>query len=308
MLIANPPSINFQQLHSARAARSNAPEMANPTSDNAIDLSEESSDPKLFLLKRLVEGMSGKKINTSKGVASSSGTATGSAFASVSTSQLTYTRSAQGIQFASTSVSASMSMTMSASQEQGSRETSSEFARGTERRSTQRLSLSQGENLKDPLILNFNHDSAQLGSDNFSVDMDNDGVFELIPQVKNGSAYLVFDKDGNGVIDRGAELFGPQTGDGFSELAIYDHDSNGMIDKDDPIYQKLMVLSFDDQGNQVLEKLDDKGVEKIFLESIKTSNSIIENNQLRGVAQKTAAFVDTGGQVHTIQHVDVVVT
>ncbi|MDA3847001.1 MAG: hypothetical protein PF505_10755 [Vallitaleaceae bacterium] len=45
--------------------------------------------------------------------------------------------------------------------------------------------------------------------------------------VKSGSGFLSIDKNQDGIINDGTELFGPATGNGFLELAAFDDDENG---------------------------------------------------------------------------------
>lgn len=56
-----------------------------------------------------------------------------------------------------------------------------------------------------------------------------------------GSGFLALDRNQNGVVDDGSELFGTQSGDGFAHLALYDQDSNGWIDANDPVFDKLRI-------------------------------------------------------------------
>lgn len=61
--------------------------------------------------------------------------------------------------------------------------------------------------------------------------MDCDGKQEEISKLNAGCGYLALDKNGDGVINDGNELFGVKTGDGFYELSKYDSDLNGWIDE-----------------------------------------------------------------------------
>jgi len=64
-------------------------------------------------------------------------------------------------------------------------------------------------------------------------------------------AWLVLDRDGDGVINDGSEMFGnatpqpqPATGtlrNGFLALAQYDDDRNGLIDEKDPVFAELRL-------------------------------------------------------------------
>ena len=73
----------------------------------------------------------------------------------------------------------------------------------------------------DPLVINFGRSSVALGQDKFEFDLDNDGQTEMISFVAPGSGFLALDINGDGIINNGGELFGPQTGNGL-ELARYD--------------------------------------------------------------------------------------
>ena len=59
--------------------------------------------------------------------------------------------------------------------------------------------------------------------------------------VGSGSGLLALDKNGDGIINNGTELFGPNTQDGFSELSKYDSDGNGWIDENDSVYDNLRI-------------------------------------------------------------------
>ncbi len=79
----------------------------------------------------------------------------------------------------------------------------------------------------DPLVINLDTDMAQLEDQTFYFDIDGDGEQDEVAQLKSGSGYLALDKNGDGVINDGKELFGTESGNGFADLAKYDEDGNG---------------------------------------------------------------------------------
>jgi len=128
-------------------------------------------------------------------------------------------------------------------------------------------------NLKDPLVINYSEDSNpfdNLSTLRFEFDLNNDGENELIPLLKKGSGFLAYDRNDNGEIDNGHELFGPKTDDGFQELAQYDHDNNNWIDENDAIFNKLKVWQINENGDNNLVSLVDLNIGAIYLESVES--------------------------------------
>src|SRR5699024_10596335 len=66
--------------------------------------------------------------------------------------------------------------------------------------------------LKDPLVINFGGTAAQLTLQKFDFDLDADGAKDKVSRVQSGSGFLALDKNGNGAIDDGSELFGAKSG------------------------------------------------------------------------------------------------
>lgn len=171
-----------------------------------------------------------------------------------------------------------------------------------------RISIRAGDALIDPLVLNFRNTSAMLGDRDYSFDIDSDGKNDLIAFTRPGSGFLALDKNNNNVIDDGSELFGPQTGNGFDELAGYDEDNNGWIDENDPIFDKLRIWTTDESGNKVLLALGQVGVGAIYLGNVQTEFGIkSQSNDALGQIRSSGIFLKENGQVGTIQHVDLVV-
>lgn len=106
------------------------------------------------------------------------------------------------------------------------------------------LSVQSGEQqgkLVDPLVINLGRDLVDLESARFYFDLNADGQKEWVPRLAAGSSFLALDENGNQEIDDGNELFGPQSGDGFADLAHYDDNKDGKIDKQDAVFTQLKV-------------------------------------------------------------------
>lgn len=161
---------------------------------------------------------------------------------------------------------------------------------------------------KDPLVINFNGTAAQLTTDKFSFDLDTDGSAEKISFVQPGSGFLALDKNSDGRINNGSELFGAKTGDGFGELAAYDKDGNQWIDEGDAVFNKLRVWTKDAAGKDQLLSLKQAGIGAISLANVATQFSLNDAaNQQLGQIQSTGIWLGEEGGAGTIQHVDLVV-
>jgi hypothetical protein len=158
---------------------------------------------------------------------------------------------------------------------------------------------------QDPLILNFTGASAQLTSQRFKFDLNSDGKMEEINFMAQGSGFLVLDKNGDGKINNGSELFGTRSGDGFAELAKLDIDHNGWIDENDSTYNQLQVWSKDAAGNDQLASLRQANVGALSLAKIETPFDIKNSsNVLQGQIRSTGIFLHENGKTGTMQQID----
>ncbi|MGI6587128.1 MAG: hypothetical protein GX301_12940 [Gracilibacteraceae bacterium] len=161
---------------------------------------------------------------------------------------------------------------------------------------------------KDPLVINFDAPTAMLADNKFSFDIDCDGSPDQISRLMAGSGFLSLDLNNDGKINDGSELFGPQSGDGFSDLSLYDSDKNGWIDENDMIFDRLRIWTKDEYGNDTLFALGEKGIGAIYLGSAGTFFSLRgEGNEENGVIRKTGIFLRENGTVGSVQHVDLVI-
>ena len=156
----------------------------------------------------------------------------------------------------------------------------------------------------DPLVINYGGTAAQLEAESLSFDLDADGELDNLARLGSGSGFLALDKNADGEINDGTELFGSATGDGFGELAAYDADGNGWIDENDDIFNKLSIWARDDSGEQVLCSLKNKDVGAIFLGSEDTEFSVVRNSENLGVIRQTGVALTEAGQAVTVQQID----
>lgn len=164
--------------------------------------------------------------------------------------------------------------------------------------------------LMDPLMINVSSSVANISDQKFTFDLDADGTMEEISRPGEGSGFLAYDKNEDGVINDGTELFGAISGDGFADLRQYDDDGNGWIDENDEIFKKLKVWYKNGDGEDELVDLLSADVGAIYLGSQQTDFSLFSQGGLGDVMnamiRATGFFFKESGGVGTIQHVDLV--
>ena len=160
----------------------------------------------------------------------------------------------------------------------------------------------------DPLMINLDTNIGSVSDQKFYFDLDSDGEKEQISFAGKGSGFLALDKNGDGVINDGSELFGTKSGDGFKDLAAYDEDGNGWIDENDSIFSKLKVWTKDENGNDYLMNLKTADVGAIYLSNADTQFSLKnDENKLNAEIKKTGIYLkESTGAVGTLNHVDLV--
>lgn len=172
--------------------------------------------------------------------------------------------------------------------------------------SQKNISLREGDAVKiDPLIINFDGTGAQLTTAKFSFDLNADGKKENISFAGPGSGFLSLDINYDGVINDGKELFGPQSGNGFAELARYDSDNNGWIDEKDFIFNRLHIWTKDNSNRDTLSSLKDRNIGAIYLGNIAGRFEIKhQENRSQGEIKSSGIFLKENGSAGTIQQID----
>lgn len=161
--------------------------------------------------------------------------------------------------------------------------------------------------MTDPLVINMDELPAGIRDMTFQFDIDCDGKLDEISMLREGSGFLALDKNGDGKINDGSELFGTRSGNGFADLAVYDEDGNGWIDENDEIFDQLRIWSKDKDGKDVLKTLKEADVGAIYLGSTKSQFSITDKkeNDVLGAVRATGIYLkESTGAAGTVQQVD----
>jgi hypothetical protein len=158
---------------------------------------------------------------------------------------------------------------------------------------------------RDPLVLDLDGDGIETVGVNATThilfDHNNDGIATGTGWVKGEDGLLVLDRNGNGVIDNGSELFGDSTTvngikatDGFSALRAEDTNKNSKFDVGDTNFATVTVWQDKNQDGisqtNELHTLSELGIKSINLTSTATSG------WLEGATQTaTGTFTRTNG-------------
>lgn len=166
--------------------------------------------------------------------------------------------------------------------------------------------LIENATLIDPIVVNFTGKAAELTDVKFKFDLNSDGKDEELSWLSSGSGFLVLDKNQDGVVNSGSELFGPATNNGFEELSQLDEDKNGWIDENDAAFEKLSVWSGDTPETAGLKSLKESGIGAIAVSSADTEFSVKDQKTQKSLGQirKTGIYLEETGKVGTIQQLD----
>ena len=159
-----------------------------------------------------------------------------------------------------------------------------------------------------PIILDLDGNGVSTVSRSAGIHFDHDGngFAELTGWVGAGDGLLVWDRNGNGVIDDGSELFGNHTvlangqkaANGFVALAGHDSNGDGVFDAYDVLWSELRVwrdLSQDGiSQTDELFTLDELGIASISLGYTNSSHVDAQGNAHRQVGSFTWADGNTG--------------
>ncbi len=168
----------------------------------------------------------------------------------------------------------------------------------------------QAQPPRDPLVIDFGKKGIELCSlvNGVNFDLDNNGFAEKTAWIGTEDGFLALDRNGNGVIDNGGELFGDQvilsdgrkSTSGFDALEDIDDNQDGVIDCNDAMYSSLLVW-IDKNHNGVsetseLEKLSDVGIVSISIEHTEISFSDTETGTR--IAETSEVVIEKNGESH----------
>ncbi len=176
-----------------------------------------------------------------------------------------------------------------------------------------------GEVTKSPLILDLNGDGVKTTSAENGVyfDHENDGFAERTGWVSAEDGLLVYDRNNNGKIDNGTELFGDNTlladgskaENGFEALKEFDSNKDGILDQNDADWYKLQIWQDKNQNGRTdageLKSLDETGVKSIDLNYSETQLTDSNNNAQKQTSTvtmadgSTANIIDIWFDTHT---------
>ncbi len=155
-----------------------------------------------------------------------------------------------------------------------------------------------GESRYSPLVIDLANNGLDLinvSTSTLYFNLDASSFAVQAGWVAAADALLALDKDGNGLIDSGAELFGTATGaaDGFADLARYDSNSDGVISSQDIAFGQMLVWQ-DTNGDGVsqsgeLHSLSYHNIVTISLATSAASPSTVEGNAVTLEASVTFA-------------------
>ncbi|MDD2369606.1 MAG: calcium-binding protein, partial [Sulfuricurvum sp.] len=161
---------------------------------------------------------------------------------------------------------------------------------------------------RDPLVLDLDGDGIETLGVNATThvvfDYDGDGVKTGTGWIKGDDGFVVLDRNGNGTIDNGGELFGDQTlvnavkaTDGFAALSAEDTNHNGKFDAGDTNFTNVRIWQ-DTNSDGIsqageLHTLSELGITSINLTST-TSNTVSNGNVQIAAGTYTKTNGDTG--------------
>ncbi len=162
---------------------------------------------------------------------------------------------------------------------------------------------------KSPLVIDLNGDgikTTSLSSSDVYFDLNNNGYSEKTGWISSSDGFLVIDKNSNGIIDNGSEMFGnysdSTSNNGFEALEKYDSNHDGKINKYDDAYYDIKIWQDKNSDGKTdsgeLISLSQAGIKSI---STNYSESDIDSNG--NTIKQTSTVTQYGGKTLEISDV-----
>ena len=163
----------------------------------------------------------------------------------------------------------------------------------------------------DPLVIDLNNDGIKGTNLDYKInfDLDNNGFKEATSWIDNNDAFIAIDKNNNGTIDNGSELFGnksisnnayaytnPNAKNGFEALSEFDSNNDDIIDEKDKKFTNLLLWQ-DKNGNAITDETElIKLSDKVSSINLNYTNTDINNNS-NTIRQTSTATLNDGTKV-----------
>ena len=166
-----------------------------------------------------------------------------------------------------------------------------------------------------PLILDLDGDGVEADALTY-FDHEGDGWTELSRWANEDDGTLVWDRNADGVINDGSELFGNNTvlqngnkaAHGFAALADLDSNGDGVIDSSDAAWAELRVMRWTDsnnngikdEGEEYFVTLDSLGIESLDTGFTNSDHVDSSGNEHRQEGSYTKTITNDDGTTETI--------
>lgn len=172
----------------------------------------------------------------------------------------------------------------------------------------------EAEPPRDPLVIDLGTKGIKPSDPEKEIffDIDNNGFSEKTAWIGSEDGFLVLDRNGDGRITNGTELFsdqiylsnGQKSKSGFETLAEFDSNGDGEIDRNDAVFSDLRVwidknqngiseTNTTDENKKELYTLEELGIESISLKFVEPEDDeIVTENGVTRTAYSNVTFAD----------------
>lgn len=161
----------------------------------------------------------------------------------------------------------------------------------------------QSQKKVDPLVLDIDGDGVKTSGvdDGALFDLEATGKIARVSFVQGDDALLALDRNGNGAIDDGGELFGTQHGaaNGFEELKKFDDNHDSVIDARDDVFSRLRGLRRRSSGFEIatLTQLGVQAISTVYRnqhQALGSGDEILQQGTFRRSNGGAGSAVDVG--------------